>query len=211
MDKPIVLSLLLMICCAAESATREEAGTKAGALMHPKPTHHVHVAQFPDRTELYESSPTGGIAAYVTPDAVQVMSLHLEQIQSGSDAENEYEGKGIANEHGLGMNIAKAGVILPHDRKKRERVLRGVGETVGASEEFGRALEEVALSEHRGQVGENGEAVKAKYLQNETAREENVKQDIEGAKKKPVMDKRQEEEEWGVDDPWPESMIHEML
>ena len=102
--------------------------------------------------------------------------------------------------------------------------MRGVGGTVGASEEFERALEGLTLATDPEGIGIDGEVLKAKRLQNENARQENAKttekftgntekehENIEGVIKREASDK----EEWGANDPWPESMeeslIHEML
>ena len=144
MNKLTILVLLVHVYCATELASPNEDNTTTGTLMHPKPTHHIYMTQFHDHTELYETSPTGGIAAYITPDAVQVTSLHLEQDQTNSEGENEHQEEGAKGK--MGVSVAKAGVVLPKNRKKRERVVKGVGETVGASEEFGRVLGEMALS-----------------------------------------------------------------
>lgn len=194
MNKPAIPFLLALVCCASELAPREEDNINAGALMHPKPAHQIHVARYPDHTELYETSSTGGITAYVTPHTVQVTSLHLEQIQSSSENENERRGKKGTRENRLGVNVAKAGAVLPQDRERRERVVRGMGETVGASEEFGRALEGIALSKNQGTIigtgrtaeggvaGGYGEASKTKYSRNETARKDGSKKDVGGVK-----------------------------
>jgi hypothetical protein len=192
MNQLMIALLLLMLLHRAmeEHVSNEEDDANGNAVMHPKPTHRIHMTQFPDHTELYEESASGGIAAYITPDAVQVTSLHLEGPQSGSDGEE-----------GVGLNLARTGVILPRNKKKRERVVRGVGETVGASEEFGRVLERVALSKD-----EEGEGLKPSQ---DTAVEEKEGSDVNAKGTEDESIKQEASDQWS--ESMEESLIHDML
>ena len=118
MSSLIVLLLLIPTHFAIDHASREEEGTSAIVPMHPRPTHRVHMTHFPDHTELYEESPSGGIAAYITPDLVQVTSLHLEGHPPRDGVEGAHGEKGSDGIEEVGVNVARTAVILPLTRRK---------------------------------------------------------------------------------------------